>query len=678
MQTGLVDKNPQNNPSAPSVRTQSKFDLSRHVFGTFRFGENAPCFVMEVVPKDKVNVNSRHNVRSYTMKAPLMQNVEMRKDSFAVPMEAILPFNWDKLYTNPVIGDDVDASKVGTTVDNFPYLLLSAYKTEFTRVAALPHTSQAETSSALEASLRLLTIGECFFSNGSLMSSLGYRMADFGEMKMILTTAPGETLRKSYDFYFDAFIRHLFSLLSRFQIAYAGKNWIVGPTDVSPVSSNLHYLSIRALLEILREDCTAVSIDTVTLASGRNYSDCDFLMNASSGIAPYYLSCEPWHALASIPKIPVNIARLWAYQLINAHYYSNDHVDFIYSAELYRQNIASIIDNLNGQVGFTYNGISTYYDYLSASYFYDNISVGLGDSYLLAYLQCLMSFRHSLRYIDYFVGGRVSPLAIGDVSAQVSGGFVSAVDTTRSIQMQRFLNAVNRAGRKFSNYVQELFGVTPQQDFHNPIYLGHTKDDIYTVETENTGAALMTEANSVKSNFRSNSERYLLEYFADRPAIVMTIMSFDVPRIYTRAMERQLFHRDRFDMFNPFMQFLGDQRVYEAELKPIASGNQSQPELYRTFAYQNRHEEYKQSFHTCFGGFVENLPAWTFLADSYDADAAYEKTISPLFIHSRTADFDRFYVSLTGYSLGSYFHFIVDNYNINQPSRPMAFNPNIL
>lgn len=76
--------------------------------------------------------------------------------------------------------------------------------------------------------------------------------------------------------------------------------------------------------------------------------------------------------------------------------------------------------------------------------------------------------------------------------------------------MQRFLNAVNRSGRKFSNYVKELFGVEPKQDFHNPIYLGHTSDKVYTVETENTGAAQLTLANSITSNLRSNAERYIL------------------------------------------------------------------------------------------------------------------------------------------------------------------------
>lgn len=124
--SGLAAGNQQNEVQVSAPRSHSKFDLSKHIFGTYRFGELAPTYVMECVPKDKNPLRSRHNIRSYTMKAPLMQDVSMFKDSFAVPMRAILPLNWEKLYTNPVIGDDVVAGNVGTTVEDFIHIVINA------------------------------------------------------------------------------------------------------------------------------------------------------------------------------------------------------------------------------------------------------------------------------------------------------------------------------------------------------------------------------------------------------------------------------------------------------------------------------------------------------------------------------------------------------------------------
>lgn len=52
--------------------------------------------------------------------------------------------------------------------------------------------------------------------------------------------------------------------------------------------------------------------------------------------------------------------------------------------------------------------------------------------------------------------------------------------------------------------------------------------------------------------------------------------------------------------------------------------------------------------------------------------------IDPDYIRSRNTELDRFYTQITGFSLGSYFHFIIKNTNSQNASRPMAFAPSIL
>ena len=115
--TGAVSGNTQNTPTANVPRTRSTFKLEYHLFDTHRFGEYHPHYVEEGVKEDILPIRSSHNIISYTLKSPLMQNITLKKDYFNVPMECILPLNWEKFFDNPVRGDDV-AIDVGPTSEH--------------------------------------------------------------------------------------------------------------------------------------------------------------------------------------------------------------------------------------------------------------------------------------------------------------------------------------------------------------------------------------------------------------------------------------------------------------------------------------------------------------------------------------------------------------------------------
>lgn len=95
--------------------------------------------------------------------------------------------------------------------------------------------------------------------------------------------------------------------------------------------------------------------------------------------------------------------------------------------------------------------------------------------------------------------------------------------------MTKFLQAVNRSGRKFSNYMKELFGKTPAYDYHNPMFLAHTSDLVGAAETENTGAAQITDNIAVTSRLRATSSRYAFEFQPDRDCIVIGLSYYDLP-----------------------------------------------------------------------------------------------------------------------------------------------------
>lgn len=82
---------------------------------------------------------------------------------------------------------------------------------------------------------------------------------------------------------------------------------------------------------------------------------------------------------------------------------------------------------------------------------------------------------------------------------------------------------------------------------------------------------------------------------------------FDLPRAYGKTIERQALHLTRYDGFNPFMQFIGDQDVKRGELGVDASTALS------PFGYQLRHMEYKQRYNQVAGAFRRFLLAMSIL-----------------------------------------------------------------
>lgn len=690
---GAVSGNSQNVPSANVPRTRSTFDLKYHFFDTHRFGEYHPHYVEDGVKDDVLPIRSSHNVLSYTLKSPLLQNITLYKDYFSVPMESILPLNWEKFFDNPVRGDDVSVD-VGCCVEEFWKKVGTLFSNLRSAMYNLFSDPSSSITDCLTAYFRYIIIGEYFYSNGSLLTSLG----DHGAPNIIIYKYNSSTdiVSISYDTYFDEMIQHFIDAIETnvgtqpgdtcFSLTVDGYSYTVSfGTKVRSQD-----ISLRHALCLMRDNPTFY----ITSYSTSPTTPPDAAIK--SQLLEYFYNNNANHTYGvnvNPSEVPVNLSRLWAYQLCCAHYYSNDHIDFVYSAELFRQLIGNYIYNIatsffHQRAFFTRNGIKYQYDYLSA-HFIDyvltasipstgsNILIDSNSSLSdakLGYLSALFGYRRSLRYLDYFTGSRAQPLAVGSTGVTVSGNTVDVVDITRNIQRQRFLNAVNRVRHNFEGYLQGIFGGdVPAPDYHNPFFLASTQDDIYGQETENTGAAQMSSSIAITTNLRSNGARYMLEIHCDRPCIVIGITHYDLPRVYSKSVERAFFVKDRFDMFNPFMQYIGDQPIYVQELG-LAPNGVNQTSLLN-FSYTLRDMQYKQRFNQAAGGFVENLPGFAFLAMD---DRGSQININPDWIRSVTSEFDDFYVSLNGWSNGSYFHFIVDNYNDCSGSRPMAYAPSIL
>lgn len=202
----IVDKSTLvDSQDSKSIKARSKFDLSHHHLTTLPFGEYVPFFSMECVNGDNINLRSQHSLNTFTLKSPILSNIRMRKDYFSVPMEAILPFNWDKIITNPLFGDDVDAEKVNCVLDLSLFNYQSGPNSKSFIQIFNSNFNQAQTKK-IGLQLNILTIAELFFSNGSLLSRMGY---NFNKLFQFSNTDEGVLYENGIDDIIEDFYNKL-------------------------------------------------------------------------------------------------------------------------------------------------------------------------------------------------------------------------------------------------------------------------------------------------------------------------------------------------------------------------------------------------------------------------------------------------------------------------------------
>lgn len=630
------------------------------------FGRLGLCFNFDALAKDEIFLKSAHKLTSYTLKDQILSDVFLKKDFFQVTRRAILPWNWDKIFVNPPLGDDVprDANTTVEDFDNKVKQIVQHYHSAY-------YTPTTPTALAL---YRLLVVIGYFYSSGSLLAASGFSME---RQLMFDTTGNGDYI--SADDLLEACYADLVPAPGTyFSITFDGQTYNVYGNEVPQIvlTRTTSSMSFRRFLELIHENPAGLTSISQTIPAGY----CVDLQQSA------VIKFETGQNSA-----PCDLAFLWAYQLCCAHFYSNDAVDYIYSAELFRENVRASVSQYTTQESFVYNGVKTFYDYLSAHYFDSFLSaISVFSVQFLAYLSLCFAWRNSLRYMDYFTGAKTRPLSIGNVSVDVNPGSpatVNVVDTIVQTQRARFFNAANRARRKISGYLEDIFHSKPSHDWHDPLYLGHVEDMVYSVDTENTGAAQLSldpygnktgASSSVTSTFRTNGDRFAFEVQIDEPSILIGICYFDIARIYTHATKRSFFHVDRFDMFNPFMQTIGDQELYQREITDIvqlgATGDYDEP-----FGYKVRHSEYKEDFGRAVGPFVGTgvLRSWL-ITDNAVARGDGVSMIDPAYIRSSCVELDPYYLSLTHYGPRDYFHFIIKHYNTIGARRNMIAKPGLL
>lgn len=686
--------------------SRSFFDLSHRVCSTDVYGRVQPFLHFEAIRGDEITFGANTTLRSLTLQTPQLSNIFEQKDFFAIPMQAILPFNWDLIETQPVTGDDVDPNLVGCVLDYHPSgggFPLFQSPTSFD---ATPRANHYMTRFFLYNLL---------FSDDSLVKRLGYNFSS-ALYRIEYTTQDNKVYSfDNWDEFCDSFIDALIEGANMFQLPdktddefYDGKlKTIEVPTySISNDALVNSFTLIRGFdkKSLIRDWLRVYTNDALYRYSpGANF---DFL-TFNSAASALFESVDVYLAEATSDgtSLYLNMGYCAAYQIVCAHFYSNDKIDYITTAELYRTSMRSLISGttLNPQPElqtFTWNGVKKIYDYLSGAYInyafntccraftsYSPSTAGsVRDSqFCFAYIQALIGYKRSLRFEDKLVNARKTPYSLGpSMEVTVQDNKANVVDITASIQAQRFRNLINKVGRSAKEQSGKLFKISVAYDYHDPSYLGKFRRKANIYETENTADVQFSAPNNITSNIRLSSSGKGVHYEFDRTTLVIGLTSYDMSRVYTDALDRSILHVSRFDYFLPQFQHIGDQSIPACSLS-LDTGSYGGE---NSFGYEVRNGEYKSILDTCVGGFRNYLRTWLNMYKPVQTVTIFNSTtlssvarffpISSDFIRSYPAELDRFFLSLQHNTDCGSFHFIVENFNSVAANRPIIMNPQIL
>lgn len=667
----------------------NRYPLGYRFANSERFAEINPFFKYRGTDGDKnVLLHSSSTVDSMSLNAPILQSIRKNLDFYQVDMRAILPRTYEYIKSLPEHGDDIDARKANCLICFRDDVGDPVLADGISKLACNVSPSVDLTFvGCFQRFMRFLAVWDSLFSPDSLFASFRMPLADF------LDPRGGKTyidmLNLLWEFYHDVWDGYVSASLSQgrtsalIQFLDSANDIIFTKSyDFASVSDRMQFYydflenpNYTSVLQnaggIFISDFTSAlssSLQKVKFSELNDYFDAaDGSLVVLSTFFPE--TPTPTGVFQNMHK-PINIESICAYQLSCAEFFTNDHVDYIFDAKLYRQLFESFLVD-NTAISFNYNGLDLPYDGFSAVVL-DDISISLADSLSSFNLfLSLITKKRSLRYKDYFTGSRTTPLAIGDNNIQVNNNVASVIDITQKIQLVRLRMAVQRVGRRAKDYINRVLGGDYRPDVTIPVKIGHIDTTIYNEETQNTAESQLALDNSRTAVLKNHTSKFGFETDCDVDSIIIGLSSYDIVRFYDRGFDPFALKVDRFDMFIPEMQYIGDQPISRAELN--AGLDVDLP-----FAYTGRHMEYKTAVDFCSGAFRTSLAPWIFVQPSNGVVDSSGTFLNPDFIRAHQNELDRYYVALTGTTPLERYHFICKYHNNVWSSRNMVVAPNIL
>lgn len=236
---------------------------------------------------------------------------------------------------------------------------------------------------------------------------------------------------------------------------------------------------------------------------------------------------------------------------------------------------------------------------------------------------------------DYFTTSAYYPQASGDVlgstvvanvDADAGQGVFSIGQLRQANVLQKWLERNNLCGARYVEQIRGTYGVTPSDAaLQRAIFLGSSRTPIYTkgvsttAETQDTAKSNNPFAGQVGSKAGSalgvSSSSLVGEFEAKEHGFLMVLVSVVPHANYSSGMRRYLFEEKVGDIPNPLLQGLGEQAVYQGELKIGKT-----TDMKKTFGYQPQYSHYKYHCDEVHGELVDGGTLSSFMVQrSFDA-----------------------------------------------------------
>lgn len=716
----IARANDLNDPNYENQQGYFPYDLTHQEFITPRFGEIVPSLVLDTVPGDRTVVHDNVKTILTQIQGNLLSNVNQYVDSFYIPLRCCFPNNYEKLIPNPTKGDDLPQSALPVVPFSgfFRDVFFGEDSVDFGEISSSPYDAWiylrngifAEQDSEYETPSMWMIARLLFFttliSRGQLLDYMGICLDTKAVDTNVSSRLQDVIDRFHRVFYINraAFIQkdsvgNLIMQstpnldLTNSVILYSNTNGVVSGTDY-PVDTLSQYRSALAdIFEDGRMPYFTFNGANITDNALEDLIACfDDLYYILDEVFPYQVSTDSnWLDTVDYDGVTsdtngfelnagnLNIAKILAYQLAVAQYFTNDSIDNIFNSELYMQLLRGTMfpspdSRTTVEPVFDYNGVWTEYDLISYGGFWSALINNRDGKYQRQYVVSSLLFllRRSLRYGDYFSTARPNLLAVGQLGVNIGADSkVSPIDITKNLLMQRYLNAVNYIGSGFLQYYASQFGVVPSDTGCIPRFISHRKISLISDVTTNTA----DNQGFQTTNLAGYADNNAFDVFIDDLGFLISTISYDVLPVYKSGIDSTYLFADRFDYFNPMLQNIGDQHIRTSEI----IGNFRL--MNNSFGYTMRNAEYKYKISRAHGAFVNSLPGFllAYPLSAYTKDPLNPDVhISPDFIRDKPLYLDSIVPQMTGISPAEYYHFVLSCTNQVLCARKIQATPAVL
>ncbi|WNK13804.1 MAG: major capsid protein [Microvirus sp.] len=188
----------------------------------------------------------------------------------------------------------------------------------------------------------------------------------------------------------------------------------------------------------------------------------------------------------------------------------------------------------------------------------------------------------------------------GDTPPSVSIGGLR-----QGLAVQRFEEARARYGSRYTEYLQNQFGVrSADARLQRPEYLGGGRQTIQISEVLQTAEGVNTDVGELRGHGIAAMQSNRFRRFIEEHGYIITIMSIRPKSIYQEGLERHWNKRTKYDFYQRELAHIGQQivpnkEVFSRSVSPDA-----------TFGYGDRYAEYRYKPSTVSGEFRTLLDFW--------------------------------------------------------------------